>query len=273
MNHLCIFDMDETLLSPDKTVSEGNLEALRKLRELDIGFSIATGRSPFLTGKYIDMLSLSLPVIACNGGMLISTDWKDVIWENPIEKTLLNSLFLYLLKEGADFVAYTSDMVYYAENSVRVMTFVNYNRTVPARRQVPLTKFSYGDLEKPLRDIVKILFYSPSPEQEAFIRGIPGLEVVSSGESFLDIMQDGSTKGNAVRALGKYLGIPVENIAVFGDNENDLSMFACGALSIAMGNSRDEIKEKARYVTGTNKESGVAQGIYKYVLPHFGFES
>ena len=47
-------------------------------------------------------------------------------------------------------------------------------------------------------------------------------------------------------------------------------MFACGAVSVAMGNSRDRIKESASYVTGTNRESGVAQAIEAYVLPLFG---
>ena len=87
---------------------------------------------------------------------------------------------------------------------------------------------------------------------------------------FSYIMQDGSTKGNAVLSLAKHLGIPIENVAVFGDNENDLSMFACGAISVAMGNSRDRIKESASYVTGSNRESGVAQAIESYVLPLFG---
>jgi len=93
MKYLCIFDLDETLLSPDKSISPENLKALADLRNLDIGIVVATARSPFFTGKIIDILSVTLPIIACNGGILISTDFKDVIWENPIDKAQLSKLF------------------------------------------------------------------------------------------------------------------------------------------------------------------------------------
>lgn len=273
MKYLCIFDMDETLLSPDKSISPENEEALRELSDLDVGITVATGRSPFFIRKQIEMLSIKLPVIACNGGMIVNSDNTRIIWENPIEKQSLKALFHYFWDQQADFLAYSGQMVYFTPGSYRVGMFHEYNRTVPLLLQVPLKEFSRADLELPLPDINKILLYNPKDEQVEYLRKIPGLEVVFSMNKSLDIMQAGSTKGRAVLTLGSYLGIPAENIAVFGDNENDISMFTSGALGIAMGNSSEEVKQKARYVTGTNSESGVAQGIYKYVLPYFGLSS
>jgi len=272
MQYLCIFDMDNTLLSPDKSISPENREALSKLRDLGVGVSIATGRSPFLIGKYVEMLSLTLPVITCNGGMLVTSDNSTIIRENPIHEAILRPLLLYLLEQKADFLMYSGHMVYFAPGSSRINLFHDYNKTVPSGKRAPLHEFAFSDLEKTLPDINKILLYSPRAEQYAYLKGIPGLEVLFSMDKSLDIMQDGSTKGNGVLSLSKYLGIPVENIAVFGDQENDISMFTCGALGIAMGNSSDEVKQKARYITGTNWESGVAQGIYKYVIPYFGLK-
>lgn len=270
MKYLCVFDMDETLLSPDKTISSENKKALSRLRELDIGITIATARSPFLVGKYIDLLSLELPIIACNGGMLITSDFETVIWENPIDKTHLSMLFRYLLDQKADFFAYTKDKVFHPPESVHIRLFKDYNKTVPVHRQGILQGLTCATLENSLPDIVKILLYEPTAEQDVFLRSVPGLEVLPSMANVLDIMQDGSTKGNAVFSLSKYLDIPIENIAVFGDSENDISMLTCGALGIAMGNSNDNIKQHAAYVTGTNLESGVAQAIYNFVLPYFG---
>src|SRR5664279_4897222 len=99
MNQLCIFDMDETLLSTDKSITGENIKAIQKLRELNIGVSIATGRGPCLTGKYVDILSLNLPIIACNGGLLVTPDHYDVIWENPIEKELIKIVLRYVISE------------------------------------------------------------------------------------------------------------------------------------------------------------------------------
>src|SRR5665647_2402873 len=138
MKYLCVFDLDDTLLSPDNSISSENRIALRKLRDLDVGITIATGRSPFMTGKYVDMLSLSLPVICCNGGMLIKSDNSGIIWENPIHQQTLRILLRYLLDQRADFLAYTGKMVYYAHESVRVNIFREYNKTVPHDAQAPL---------------------------------------------------------------------------------------------------------------------------------------
>lgn len=273
MKYLCVFDLDDTLLSPDNSISPENRIALQKLRDLDVGITIATGRSSFLIRKYTTLLSLTLPVICCNGGMLIKSDNSGIIWENPIEQQTLSILLRYLLDQGADFLVYTGKAVYYARESERVNIFREYNRTVPPGAQAPLQEFTHMDLNTIPVGVNKVLLAWPTPEQCAYVKSLPGLEAVFSGPTAFDIMQDGSTKGNGVLALGKYLSIPVENIAVFGDSENDISMFTCGALGIAMGHSRDEIKAKARYVTETNVESGVAQGIYQYVLPYFGLDS
>ena len=273
MKYLCVFDLDDTLLSPDNSISPENIEALQKLRDLDVGITIATGRSPFMTGKYVDMLALSLPVICCNGGMLIKPDNSGIIWENPIHPQTLSTLLLYLLEQRADFLAYTGKMVYYAHESVRINIFREYLKTIPPAAQAPLQEFTYADLNTIPVGVNKVLLAWPTPEQCAHVKGIPRLEAVFSGPTAFDIMQDGSTKGNGILALSKYTGIPVDNIAVFGDSENDISMFTCGALGIAMGHGHEKAKAKARYVTGTNVESGVAQGIYQYVLPYFGLSS
>lgn len=300
MKYLCVFDMDNTLLSPDKTISPENKASISTLRDLGIGVTIATGRSPFLTGKHAAELAITLPVITCNGGMLITfpgfndaksentdsgnTDSKDtdsmisgsrnakseIIWENPIHETILRNLLHYLLEQRADFLAYSGHTVYFTRGSIAVNMFREHNRTSPAEFRAPLSEFTYADLDKPMPDICKVLLYSPTAVQDTYIRSIPGLEAAASTAKSLDIMQSGSTKGSGILSLSKYLDIPPQNIAVFGDNENDVSMFTCGALGIAMGNSTEEIKQKTRYITGTNAESGVAQGIYKFVLPYFG---
>jgi len=271
MDYLCIFDMDETLLSPDKSISAENVTALKKIKDLGIGVSIATGRSPALTGKYVDLLSLDLPIITCNGGLLVTPDNHEIIWENPIDKNLLNAVLRYVISEKADFIAHTNEAIYYYPSSSHVNHFYEYNRTAPANRQAILRLVSSIDLNKPLPDIIKVLIFDPTREQREYLKGIIGLEVLSSMSDVLDIMQQGSTKGNAVVMLAKHLSIPIENIAVFGDNENDISMFTCGAIGIAMGNSSEVVKSYAKFVTLSNEESGVSHAISTYVLPRFGF--
>ncbi len=271
MKYLCVFDMDDTLLAPDKSVPFDNMQALEKLHELGIGVTIATGRSGFLIGKFIDLLSIELPVVTCNGGMLVSPDLKQVVWENPIVDHELRKLLTYLFDQKADFLAYSSTMIYCPPESQGIKLFTDYNKTVPEHRKAPITHLTPAILEGTLPAISKILLYYPTPEQGQYLRSLPGLEVLASMSHVLDIMQAGSTKGNAVLSLAKHLNIPIENVAVFGDNENDISMFSCGALSVAMGNSHPELKKLADFIAGDAVNAGVAQGLHEFVLPKFGF--
>lgn len=277
MKYLCIFDLDETLLSSDKNISAENIEAIHKLSEMGVGVTIATGRSQFLFRKYAEQLSITLPVITCNGGILFSPQNAEIIWKNTIEDIDVRNLLSYLFEQRADFLAYSDHMVYFPQGSKKISVFHNYNKTVPADRQAPLQEITYDYLStasnQSLPNIAKILLYNASDEQTAYLKSVSGLEVVSSMEKCLDIMKKGTTKGNALVSLAELLQIPLQNIAAFGDNENDISMFTSGVLGIAMGNSSAFVRKKARYVTGTNNESGVAQGIYKYVLPYFGLST
>ena len=47
-------DMDFTLLAPGKDVPEGNKKAIKALKEAGVAFTIATGRSSFLVGKFAE---------------------------------------------------------------------------------------------------------------------------------------------------------------------------------------------------------------------------
>lgn len=71
-------------------------------------------------------------------------------------------------------------------------------------------------------------------------------------------MNQGVSKGNALQILLPELNIPREEVAVFGNGLNDVSMFEVAGYSVAMNNSPDEVKRQANYVTKSNVEDGVA---------------
>ena len=65
--------------------------------------------------------------------------------------------------------------------------------------------------------------------------------------------------------LCKHLNIDRSEIIAFGDNYNDIEMIEYAGLGVAMGNSNDDIKKIADYVTDTNEESGFANAIFKFM--------
>src|SRR5207237_9631700 len=91
---------------------------------------------------------------------------------------------------------------------------------------------------------------TPSRERESQV------SAARSQPYYLDVTHPDANKGAVVLALSKMLAIPTEQIATIGDMPNDTTMFAKSGLSIAMGQSIDEVKGAATYVTTSTKEKG-----------------
>jgi hydroxymethylpyrimidine pyrophosphatase-like HAD family hydrolase len=73
----------------------------------------------------------------------------------------------------------------------------------------------------------------------------------------MDIHHSYGSKGNGISTLREELGY--EDIIVFGDGDNDLSMFAVADEAYATANADDEVKALATRVIGHHDEDGVAQ--------------
>ena len=122
-------------------------------------------------------------------------------------------------------------------------------------------------LENNSWNITKILVYFPSQELIRSLKRWKSLEVTSSMPHVIDIMASGATKGAAVVALAKHMGVPLSKVYCFGDNENDVSMFTCGAIGIAMGNASESVQKQAAMVTKSCLDDGVAWAITNQILP------
>ena len=82
---------------------------------------------------------------------------------------------------------------------------------------------------------------------------------------FFDIVNNNVSKGNAIKYLLKVLNINKENSICFGDSINDIEMFKSVGISVAMGNSIEEIKNIADYITDTNDNDGISKFFDKYL--------
>ena len=83
---------------------------------------------------------------------------------------------------------------------------------------------------------------------------------------WIECAPQGINKGAAILRLAERLGITPDQIAVFGDGENDLSMFRVVKYPIAMGNAMDTVKKEAFEVTLDNNSSGIAHFLKKHNL-------
>ena len=93
------------------------------------------------------------------------------------------------------------------------------------------------------------------------------MDVCFSCYEYLEFMPAGINKGNSIKWMCEYLGIPLENTIAVGDAENDITMLQTAGLGVVMKNASDDIKQYGQYITEKdNNEGGVAEVIKKIML-------
>lgn len=121
-------------------------------------------------------------------------------------------------------------------------------------------------VEKSRHEVEELQFYFLSGKAKEELREVmssrPELSAAYTG-IYAEVYSEDASKGKALDALGRYLGIGRGETACIGDGENDLSMFEAAGVKFAVGNAVPELKERADYVTGANDCGGAAEAIEK----------
>ena len=84
----------------------------------------------------------------------------------------------------------------------------------------------------------------------------------STTAPLVDISPRGWSKGSAVVALAEELGITIDEVATFGDSENDLSMIEAVPNSVAVANASEQIAQAARWHIGASADDAVADALF-----------
>lgn len=261
-------DMDLTLLSPGKDVPEGNKKAIKALQEAGIAFTIATGRSSFLVGKFAEDLGIDVPIITSNGGSLFDAGERRQFASVDFEESKIRKLLEYLLDNDADATLYSDEGIFFAPCSSRKFFVEGYNVGVEPAKQSPIIDIDKSFLD---RDVLprfnKILLIKPNDTLHDLMLSDPELEALASGVDLFDVMPRGVSKGNALLKLADYLNIPSDRTFAIGDNENDVPMIEAAKYGIAMGNGTDGAKKAAYYITADYDSLGFAKAVYDFIIP------
>jgi Cof subfamily protein (haloacid dehalogenase superfamily) len=273
---LVIADVDGTLVTHDKILTERARAAVAKMRSAGIEFAITSGRPPRGMQMLIAPLALTTPIAAFNGGMFIKSDLsvieQRVLQAGTIEPAM-ETMRAYKLDtwiyRGTDWFVHER----HGAHVDREEWTVKFPPTV-----VPNFKGLTSDVAKlvGVSDDLKAVCECETALNEQFAAKVhtrqsnPQREtLVSAARSqpyYLDVTHPEANKGNVVVRLSEMLGIPVDEIATIGDMPNDISMFEKSGVSIAMGQASDEVKSAATYSTSSSEEEGFANAVERYVL-------
>lgn len=267
MIKLVLTDLDDTLIRiGEPHVSERAIEAIHAAQEAGVHFGPVTGRPPCSMKWMFPDNPECYSTGAFSNGQVIDIDGERVH-------------VVGIARETFDRVADLCDelgdiyLVVYPLDDLDGATYVTMK---PGRlREDP--PFTIGVTPNSIiprvdRDYVKANLQCGSSVTRAraeelrdeFTRRIPELDFVfpSNVATLFDMCPHGWTKGSGVLYLAECLGIAPDEIAVFGDSENDLAMIRAIPNSVAVANAAPEVHAEARWHIGSCEDGGVADALF-----------
>ena len=261
---LLLADVDGTLVTSEKLLTQRAVQAVRDLRRAGVLFAITSGRPPRGMAMLVKPLQLTTPVAAFNGGMLVDRE-MNVIAEHLIPSELVGPIVSLLDSSALDVWVYRG-----ADWYVRDRDAPHVEREAQTVRFSPTVVERYEQLSDGVAKIVGVsddLAAVAATASQAHERVGDHVSAARSQPYYLDVTHPQANKGSVVRYLSHALEIPPQQIATIGDMPNDVLMFAHSGLSIAMGNADREVQRAARRVTAGNDEEGFALAVERFVLP------
>lgn len=262
---LILTDLDGTLLRDDKSLSPANRAALVRAAAQGAEVVVATGR--FFGGIPRELLELPFLryFILMNGAKVYDRREDRVLYRSEIPLAQAERVMDLLEPLDCTVDCYQNDVGWMER---RYFDHLDYYVTDPvSRAMVRSHRRPVDDLRAQVRaggdTVQKMQAYFPHlelrPRVMALLRQeVPGVVQSVSLPTNLELNAAGATKGAALAALCRALGLDPLDTAAFGDGTNDVSMLAAAGVGVAMANGAPETRQAADLVTASNQEDGVA---------------
>ncbi|MFS9155815.1 Cof-type HAD-IIB family hydrolase [Streptococcus infantis] len=270
------FDIDGTLVNDRKSVLKSTKEAIKIVKDQGVFVGVATGRGPFFVKDLMDELDLDFAV-TYNGQYIFNKE--RVLFASPIDKRSLRQVIAYAKENRKEIAMGTRQDVI----GSRIMSFGLSPLSQLVSRFVPkfLTRtvsHSFNRMvskalpqkEDDLLDLInqpiyQVLMLMTPEESNQAASEFEYLKFTRSNPFAADIINQGNSKLEGIRRVGKEYGFDLNQVMAFGDSDNDLEMLAGVGMSVAMGNGSSSVKEVAKHITTSNQEDGIHKA-----LEHFG---
>jgi hypothetical protein len=239
---LAAIDLDDTLLSPDKTISAQNLAAIRSLQERGVMIVLASGRRHENMVKYHRLLELDSPIVSCQGALAKETRTGEILHKQCMTSMLAAEVVAGGVSRGVT-------QVYYRLDATCVSTSDEWTDLYNTRTGTPL--LTVPDLRELKGDEpLKVLWVASAQRIEKLHAEVQRkysgtLETVVTDAEYLEFMALGVTKSVGIAAVAGRYGIAREQTLGFGDGNNDVTMLEWVGLGVCMDHGRESAKAAA----------------------------
>jgi Cof subfamily protein (haloacid dehalogenase superfamily) len=252
--YLISVDLDDTLLTSEKEITSKTKEYIRNLVNKGHYFIINTGRPHQGTKRFVETLNINMPIIVNNGGAI-------VFYDQDNQKITSYHIFPMNVNKLKKLISKTKHMMYSGSVTSLYKFYSNDFSKLPfwIMHKSEDVEFVEGDIIEKLDTVPHISEFCIKEEyEEQFDKIIAqkqfnGFSITKWGHFdnvvSYEISSKKASKGNAMEYLCKKYNIKKENTMSFGDQLNDISMIEKAKYGVAMINARDQVKEKAKYIS------------------------
>ncbi|MCI6033333.1 HAD family hydrolase [Fusobacterium varium] len=255
---LIAMDLDGTLLTKDKRVSDFNRDILNKKSNEGIELVIASGRDLYSIMDLTRCLNVKYHI--CFNGAKIYKN-KKLIYSKSMNKEICLDILEKAVEIGLDYSATAGREVHFTKIDPEYVKEYKTNKEL---------QFFHITDRRPLgREFEKMVFVGEADKFKKLRKYVTEkygneLNIFGSGDGVMDIVNIQCSKGEALKNVAEDIGIPIGQTMAFGDNENDLSMLDIAGCSVIMANAAEELKKSKYERTVTNDENGVGTFVEKF---------
>ncbi len=131
-----------------------------------------------------------------------------------------------------------------------------------------------ADFSENVTDVIKILSFVANVAEleiekelrKMISQACPGIRVIRTTSRYLEYMNRDVSKIHGLERILGELGVGIELVVAFGDEENDIEILKSAGIGVAMENASLRVKRAVSYVTNSNDEDGVARFLSNFIF-------
>lgn len=258
---MLVLDVDGTVLTSDHRISIGTRQSVRELAGRGVRVVLASSRSPAGLRPVMAELGVTGFAVAYQGALLCRLTPIPEVPAKTLEELRipLGSARMVLRsahERGLSVGWYAAENWYVGELDGAL------RRGAEITGETPIVSSLDALDEEPH----KVLCIAGEPGLLPGLHGLAGAlpeDCIGrfSHHNYLEITRREADKPSALAALGRRLGVSLEEIAAIGDGENDAGMLREVGLGIAMGHAPPAVRKLADWVTESNDRDGIAAAV------------
>ena len=254
-------DIDGTILNWGKGFSPAVRKCIADLQSNGIKVVLVTGRMHSSAIHVAKDLGLDTPVISYQGGLVKDFDGK-TLYQKNLNSDYAKEIIVWARENNIHINLYIDDKLYVENDNEIIKYYVD-------GKYIDYTVCSFDNLE--IENVNKILAIDIKNADrvtswvEELKRKYPDLYIVKSTPYFCEIGSSEAKKSLGVKYLCDLWGIKIEEVLTIGDQDNDIDLVQAGGIGVAMGNSTENLKKCADYITDSVENDGFVKAVNKFV--------